>query len=863
MKNPLSPRWQSDDPDVRLEAVLSGKLGQDVLQQIAAQDPRLNIKDAAINLIEDRPFLLELANTEPNAGKRWAELTGDDLQQLNSIEGVGENLLLAVAQYAPKEEFRMKAAESLSEAALCEVLRHDNLSRVHQHCAGAIEREENLSSLQKLFIDKDKNVSRILKSKLQAIKHAKDVAAAEALELESLLEKTQNLRSAEPGPDFGRRIDVLRQAFTKLPDPSLDVAKQIQTLLEECDVVLAEMPKPEELLQAQLDEITEQCAVLRTDCLADPNLDALRTRLRDIMNQWPDEADAALREQLTGDLAELEVAQTTWRDFVAIGTNQTLDQFEASLSELTWPADYEKPEVFTTSIAETRQALIEEAAEQAEIEAQRAELEQSITRFEGQVAEGHIKAANKANTKVTRLLQTAKPTAEQRSRTKLLQSKLQELKDWQGFATQPKRDELCEKMQLLVNDVAISMPEKAKAIKELQEEWRKLGSSDSRPAQRSWSRFKALGDKAYEPVAEYFAAQQTVREEHLKAREALCETLEQHEQATDWDSDQDWRALSGMLQSTASKWRQHGNVPRKDKKAIEKRFDAANKALRDRLGAVQKKHIEQKEALIQELKSKLEADDVDTFALINRAKSTQKEWKAIGFIDRRKDQKLWRSFRAQCDAVFAKRDEEKQSEKSAAKQIADNFRSVCKDFAAKTESTFERKDISAFRKEIAAIDLPKAHKGLEREANKLIKQAEKELKDRARQSDELMFREFQSQCQQLDSGAVVESDSSITLSKQLQVALDNRGEKAVEDQDQLLIRLEILADLPSPETSQGARMQYQVERLNRELSQGQKETRSEREQVRDLLIDWYSTSNKNAEWQNRFQTIAAKLGLAV
>ena len=58
MKNPLSPRWQSDDPDVRLEAVQSGKLTQDVLQAIATQDPKLNIKDAAINLIEDPAFLL-------------------------------------------------------------------------------------------------------------------------------------------------------------------------------------------------------------------------------------------------------------------------------------------------------------------------------------------------------------------------------------------------------------------------------------------------------------------------------------------------------------------------------------------------------------------------------------------------------------------------------------------------------------------------------------------------------------------------------------------------------------------------------------------------------------------------------------
>ena len=70
------------------------------------------------------------------------------------------------------------------------------------------------------------------------------------------------------------------------------------------------------------------------------------------------------------------------------------------------------------------------------------------------------------------------------------------------------------------SDSAISMPEKAKAIKELQEEWqaRLIGQPS---AQRSWSRFKALGDQAYAPVAEYYAAQQAVRRTS-KAREALC-----------------------------------------------------------------------------------------------------------------------------------------------------------------------------------------------------------------------------------------------------------------------------------------------------------------------------------------------------
>lgn len=860
MKNPLTPRWQHEDPSERLEAVASGKLSQEILQQIATEDSNLSVKDAAIELIEAEQFLFDLSGNVPSAGKRWAELLGADLQNLNRLEETPENLLLSVAKFAPQEEFRLRAVELISEAARCEVLRHENLSRVHQHCASALEEEHNLNLMRKQFVDKDKNVSRILKSKLQAIKHAKDVAAAEALELETLLERTQQLRDSEPGQDFARRIDVLQQAYNALPDQQ--AAEQVKTLLDDCQEILAALPDPAEILRQQLDAITERCADLRAECIATPELETLAETLSGILFDWPEEADEAQKAELTQDLVELRQAQQDWQAFIALGTNQTLSQFEQTELKLTWPDTFSKPEQYQNSLKEIKQALTEEQVHQDELEAQRNELAEQINRFEQQIADGHIKAANRANTKVTRLLQAGKPSNEQRSQVKLLQSKLQELKDWQGFATQPKRDELCEKMSALAVDQTISMPEKAKAIKELQEEWRKLGSSDSRPAQKSWSRFKHLGDQAYAPVAEYFAAQQTEREGHLKEREEICESLEKFTKEADWDNVSNWKEVAGLLQSASTKWRQHGNVPRKNKKAIEKRFDQATQPIRDHLNGIQKKHIEQKEALIHELKSKLEDEQADMAALINRAKSAQQEWQNIGFIDRRKDQKLWKAFRAQCDAVFNRRDVEKQSEKQAAKQIAEQFRALCKEFEASLDQGFERKDIGNFKKARAAIDLPRAHRGLDREAKKLIKQAESELKNRAKQNEELMFQEFRRQCDLLDQGQTAESDGEITLSKSLQTALDNRSEQDEASQDQILIRLEILADLPSPESSQTARMQYQVERLNKELSLGQKETRSEREQVNDLMVEWYSITNKNPEWQVRFKNVATKLGFA-
>ena len=59
------------------------------------------------------------------------------------------------------------------------------------------------------------------------------------------------------------------------------------------------------------------------------------------------------------------------------------------------------------------------------------------------------------------------------------------------------------------------------------------------------------------------------------------------------------------------------------------------------------------------------------------------------------------------------------------------------------------------------------------------------------------------------------------------------------------------------------RMAFQVERLNKELSRGEKETRSEKEQLEELFLEWFGTKNKSSQFDHRIAQISTKLGLAV
>jgi exonuclease SbcC len=883
--NPLSPKWQHSDPEVRLQSVLSGKLSPEVLSQLAAGDADDAVKRAAINLIEDHNALLQIATAEqvvsPDAATRWAILVGADLSHIEVINKELPALLTrALAIHAPTEDFRLRATEYLAtETELLEILLSDNLSRVHQHCAGRLEDESSLRTVQQHFLDKDKNVARIVKSKLQVLNQTRAKREAHENAVAAVQEKLQQLVNADRSQEYRRRVDVLKHQWLELAkDPFSEPYKAtITELVETCEAISESIPDLAEIRQQQLKVLVERCEHLTAECKNTPHVEHLASTLADILSAWPED-EHELRQLWTAPLANLANMQRRWHELVINRANMNLNKFKTQLAAVDWPEAFPKPVDFNTVSEEIETELKQNAEKDAERQAAQKEIEQVADKLETEVTAGHIKAAKRASSKLNSLLTATKPSSDLNTRITLLNAKLQELKDWQGFATQPKRDELCEKMKVLSEDLGIAPPEKAKAIKELQDEWKNLGPSESRAAQKSWSRFKKLGDKAFLPCSEYFAEQEQIRLLNLQEREKICASLELINSEHDW-STTDWKAMSEITNKAKQEWRQYVNVPRRNKKAIEKRFDQALNPILDRLKQEQSVNAEKKRALIQEITDLLEAESetnaqTQTNTLVETAKRAQQRWKDIGITDRRQDQKLWKAFRSQCDAVFNRRDEHKQIAKQAASETATAFREVCKGFQQRLESDtpISQSDISAFRKESSSITLEPQQRGLQAEATSLIKKAENQLKQQVKANQEHMFQEYQRRCQLLDrcdkgeiskEDAERQFDTNIVLDKKLTEALNSRVERSAEDQELLIIRLEILADLPSPEASQAARMAYQVQRLNRELSQGVKETRSEREQVQALLSDWFSAKNKADSLLPRFEQVASKLKLSV
>ncbi len=57
----------------------------------------------------------------------------------------------------------------------------------------------------------------------------------------------------------------------------------------------------------------------------------------------------------------------------------------------------------------------------------------------------------------------------------------------------------------------------------------------------------------------------------------------------------------------------------------------------------------------------------------------QKQWKQVGVTDRKVDQKLWKKFRRVCDAVFNRKNEQRNSERELEEK---NLRTFCRKLMA-------------------------------------------------------------------------------------------------------------------------------------------------------------------------------------
>ncbi|MDS4022717.1 MAG: DUF349 domain-containing protein, partial [Candidatus Competibacter sp.] len=236
-------------------------------------------------------------------------------------------------------------------------------------------------------------------------------------------------------------------------------------------------------------------------------------------------------------------------------------------------------------------------------------------------------------------------------------ARIGELRDWRRWGTNQAREQLCATAEGLIG-LNTDPVDIAQRIQQARDAWKELDHREGAAPKALWKRFNTACERAYAPCQAYFEARVRERQQNLQAKIALCEQLEQFEATTDWQR-VDWREADRLHRRTQEQWYKSGPINRSDRKSLDRRFHQILRRLDERLGAEREREIQRRQQLIQQIQAM--ADSPDLRAAIEAAKHAQAEWHPTVQAFPRQEQALWRAFRAACDAVFARRQAEKQA----------------------------------------------------------------------------------------------------------------------------------------------------------------------------------------------------------
>lgn len=227
------------------------------------------------------------------------------------------------------------------------------------------------------------------------------------------------------------------------------------------------------------------------------------------------------------------------------------------------------------------------------------------------------------------------------------------------------------------------------SLKALQHEWDETGPVNN----DDWENLKtAYWDAVrviYTRIQAFYEERRVELAENLEKKKALVEQAKTLiAEAGELVSAKDWESVTTQLLAIQESWKAIGFGPRKDNEDIWKEFRAtcdgfftAKKTFFDQIRSQFDGLAAKKQELIDKVKSlNASTDWKSTTELILKI---QKQWKEIGNAGQRNEQKLWKEFRAACDAFFsakqqhfAKQDEELTGNLEAKLAIIERLKST-------------------------------------------------------------------------------------------------------------------------------------------------------------------------------------------
>ncbi len=193
-------------------------------------------------------------------------------------------------------------------------------------------------------------------------------------------------------------------------------------------------------------------------------------------------------------------------------------------------------------------------------------------------------------------------------------------------------------------------------LQQLHQEYRETGPVAKDAREQLWKRFKDASVIINRRHQKFHEEQREQENENLDAKTVICEIVEQID-IESLNSFKEWEKAAGEVIALQKKWKTIGFVPQKHNAKIYERFRKACDEFFQKkqqcfksLKSTQTDNLAKKQALADEAVSLKESTDWQATA--TRMTEMQKEWRTIGPIPRKHNDRVWKQFIEACDHFF-------------------------------------------------------------------------------------------------------------------------------------------------------------------------------------------------------------------
>ena len=366
--------------------------------------------------------------------------------------------------------------------------------------------------------------------------------------------------------------------------------------------------------------------------------------------------------------------------------------------------------------------------------------------------------------------------------------------DISSFATNPKRDELVNKIREIADNPLKNPRKQADEIHKIQAQWQALDQTSKTASQKQWKIFRSCVDKAWIPCGDFFEELNKQKLVNATKKQQVTQDVNEFVQKNN-NKFPTIRILRSKLRRFDDTWNSHAPVRDDVFRKLKSNFMDAKKPIFDEINK-QNEQIKLKKEQIIESVAKINSEDMDEN--ISKYMNLKKDWNILDKLPHKLEKTLWKKFISSGDRFFEEQNKNKQLQ-------LDELNLVLKDL-----KKYEITDLQEMLPKFDLINKSKEYKSLQ---NQIIKLRNDEKDKKNKQSINDLEKLFEYITEKKDPSDLTNLDSSYKEIFDYKFDLHSKDEIL-----ESCIRIEMICNVESLKKDEKIRNQIQLKILTEKFN---------------------------------------------